>query len=96
MSAPFPLGEGVSEGLIETAQIADAMNRQASATVSFEIDEHGTPGHFQVETASQPDWGTEAIGIVKQWRFTPGMGDGSPVPVPCTLDLVRARKETDH
>jgi outer membrane biosynthesis protein TonB len=56
------------------------------------VNERGVPGKFQVLEASAELWGTEAIAVVRRWRFTPGAKDGKPVAVSCTVDLVRGQK----
>jgi hypothetical protein len=33
-------------------------------------------------------WKNQAVALVSQWRFTPGMKDRKPISVRCTLDLV--------
>jgi protein TonB len=56
--------------------------------LSFEVDEHGFPVHFQVQNASAVVWGNEAITLMRGWRFMPGMKNGVPISVPCTLGFV--------
>ena len=73
---------------IEEAGLVVAAGRQATATLSFEIDEHGDPIHFQIEAASAERWGAEAIALVREWQFTPGMKNGDAVSVPAVLMLV--------
>jgi Gram-negative bacterial TonB protein C-terminal len=70
-----------------------AIGRLASAKVTFDVDEHGLPRHFQVINSSEPVWGSEATALVGQWRFTPGMRNGIAVPVPCTVELVWGKKK---
>jgi TonB family protein len=72
----------------DEARVLDAIGRSASATVSFDIDERGFPGNFQVLKASADVWGPEAVMLVQSWRFHPGMKTGQPISVPCTLSLV--------
>jgi hypothetical protein len=38
-------------------------------------------------------WGSEAIAVVNQWRFMPGMKNGIAISVPCTVGLVWGEKE---
>jgi hypothetical protein len=79
-------GRVVSE--YDEGRILGAIGRLASATIAFEIDEHGEPGHFSVESASHEVWGPEAINLVRQWKFEPGVRNGIPVAVPCVLEFV--------
>jgi TonB family protein len=72
------------------------MGRLATARLTFEVDEHGIPGHFQVPNASEAVWGSEATAVVGQWRFTPGMKNGIAVAVPCTVDMVWGERDLDQ
>jgi TonB family protein len=38
-------------------------------------------------------WQEEAIALVRDWEFKPGIKNGVPVPVPCTLDLIWGPRE---
>jgi TonB family protein len=87
-AADYPLGPGIGVAAYDEATLLGAIGRAASATVSFDIDEHGYPGHFQVVNASLDIWGPEAVMVVQSWRFHPGMKAGLPISVPCTLKLV--------
>jgi TonB family protein len=87
-SAKYPPGAGVARATIEEARIVAAVGRVATATLLFDVDQDGRPVHFWVQNASEAVWGGEAIELVRGWRFKPGMKDGSPVAVPCTLELV--------
>jgi TonB family protein len=68
-----------------------AIGRQGTAKVAFDVDEHGSPVNFKVLSASREVWGPEALAVVREWQFIPGMKFGTPVAVPCTLDLVWGR-----
>ncbi len=65
-----------------------AIGREATATVAFDVEEHGLPVNLQVLNASHPIWGPEAMALVREWQFIPGMKYGAPVSVLCTVDLV--------
>jgi TonB family protein len=56
--------------------------------VAFDVDEHGLPVNLQALNASHPIWGPEAVAVVREWQFVPGMKYGAPVSVLCTVDLV--------
>ena len=92
LRAPYPIGAGVSARSIEQARIVAAVGRLATATVSFEVDQHGIPAHFQVKQASGEFWGNEAIALLRQWRFVPGTKDDVSIAVSCTLGLVWGRR----
>lgn len=93
VSAPYPIGAGLSPEAMEEGRLVLAMGRLATVTVKFEVDEHGTPGHFQVLSSSADVWGGEATALVSEWRFTPGMGHGIAVPVTASVDLVWGERE---
>jgi len=84
----YPPGPGVTLALMEHARIVVAIGRQASATLSFYVDEQGHPVGFHVESVSDHRWGSEAIALVQNCEFIPGVKEGNPVSVPCTLTLV--------
>ncbi len=93
VSVKYPLGSGLaldagSSPIIDEARIVAAVGRQAWAIVSFDVDEHGIPRNFEVPDASVDLWKNQAIALVSPWRFNPGMKDGKPVSVHCTLELV--------
>lgn len=83
----YPLGTGISVSAIDEGRIIGAVGRQATATLSFDIDERGTPVRFDVRNASLELWGNEAIALVREWQFRPGMKNGIPVAVPATVEL---------
>jgi len=92
LSAKYPLGSGIALGpddtAIDEARIVAAVGRQAWAVVSFDVDEKGLPRNFDVPDVSVDVWKNQAIALVREWRFRPGMKDGKPIPVRCTLNLV--------
>lgn len=88
LKADYPSGAGVRRDSIDDARLVAIMGRYATTTLSFDVNEHGTPVNFVVLGASREVWGQEAMGIVRKWRFRPGMKDGVPVSVPCQIDMV--------
>jgi TonB family protein len=88
LRADYPAGAGVRRDSIDDARLVAIMGRYATTTLSFDVNEHGTPVNFVVLGASREVWGQEAIGIVRKWRFRPGMKDGIAVSVPCQIDIV--------
>jgi TonB family protein len=87
-AADYPLGPGLSLAAYDEAGLLAAIGRGASATVSFDIDERGYPGHFLIVKNSADVWGPEAVMVIQRWRFHPGMKAGAPISIPCTLSLV--------
>jgi len=89
----YPLGAGVvSARALDEGWVINSVRRQATVTLAFDVEEHGSPVKFQVVAASDSVWVDEAIDIVQQWRFTPGAKDGVPVSVPCVIELVWGQK----
>ncbi len=86
-SAKYPFGAGISARAIDEGQLVGVMGRMGTATVALDIDEHGTPEHFQVLDSSYDVWGPEAIAVIREWHFEPGRKGGLPVSVPATFDL---------
>ena len=84
----YPYGVGISLNAFEEAIVIRAIGREATATVAFDVDEHGLPANLQVLNASHPIWAPEAMALVREWQFVPGMKYGAPVSALCTLDLV--------
>ena len=61
----------------------------ATATVTFGIDEHGSVLNPRVENTTNADWGAEVAAAVSKWKFTPARGDSGAVGAACTMDFVR-------
>jgi TonB family protein len=66
----------------------------ATATLTFNINETGTPDNIQIEKTSDEDWASSVTAVLREWKFTPASKDGSPVSVPCTMDFVRGDETT--
>jgi len=58
-NAPYPIGAGIGPEAMEEGRLVAAMGRLATAKLTFEVDEHGVPVHFQVPNASEPVWATK-------------------------------------
>jgi TonB family protein len=86
--ADYPSGPGIGSAAWDAARLVAANGGAATATVSFDVDASGFPGHFHVVRASEEVWGPEAITLVQGWRFHPGTRAGMPVSVPCTVNLI--------
>jgi TonB family protein len=84
----YPYGAGISLHAFEEALVIRAIRREATATVAFDVDARGSPVNLQVLNASHPIWGPEAMAVVREWQFVPGMKYGAPVSALCTVDLV--------
>ncbi len=87
-SANYPPGAGVTAAAYDEARILSVIKRAAYATISFDIDERGEPGNFDVVDESERTWGPEAVALVRNWHFQPGMRNGEAIKVPCELSFV--------
>lgn len=84
----YPLGAGVRAEVVDHARLIGVIGREGTASLSFQIDEQGIPNHFVVRTASDGLWVNEAIAVLQDWRFSPGVLENKAIAVPCTFDLV--------
>ena len=82
--ATYPPGPGISKASADLGRLVLAMGRLAVVTLSFEIDEHGRPGQFIVDSASDDHWGPEAISVVRAWQFHPSEQSGQRIRAHCT------------
>lgn len=58
-----------------------------SVTLTLDVDEHGKPINLHVEKSSNPDSEQEVIKAAREWRFNPGLKDGTPISVPLTIEF---------
>ena len=68
----------------------DPAQEPASVAVTFDVDEQGSPINIHVEKSSDPRSEQDVIAAVREWRFKPGVRNGTPVVVPLTLEFSRA------
>ncbi len=47
-NALYPIGAGLGPEAMEEGRVVAAMGRWATAKLTFDVDEHGIPEHFQV------------------------------------------------
>ena len=70
---------------------ADAMRAKVQGTVLLEciVMPDGSVGQVKVMRSLDPIYGLdqEAIKAARNWRFSPGLKDGQPVPVIITIEL---------
>jgi TonB family protein len=92
-NAQYPIGAGLGPEAMEEGRLVAAIGRLATAKLTFDVDEHGVPVHFQVPNSSEAVWGSEATALVAQWRFTPGTKNGIAAVVPCTVELVWGERD---
>jgi TonB family protein len=84
-SIAFQLPAMASRPTISKVEYPPNSKGQASFTVSLEVDEAGVPQNVQLEKSSDDQLGSALAAAVRNWRFDPGLQDGKPVRVPCTL-----------
>jgi TonB family protein len=63
-------------------------HRNAAVCVRLTVGQDGAPRNLQVVSAQDARLDKEAITLVRDWRFRPGMQKGQPVDVPATFTLV--------
>jgi TonB family protein len=89
--AEFHIPDGAMRPVVEksAALVVDSGANNATATLSFDIDEKGAPVNVRLDQSSDEGWSHDVAETLKKWSFTPASKDGSPVSVPCTMDFVR-------
>jgi TonB family protein len=90
-SAVFHPPEGGSRPVVIMApypEIYTPAGRIGSVTISFDVDPEGIADNLHIEISSDPALESEVIRILRGWKFRPGMKDGQPVTVPCTMEFV--------
>jgi TonB family protein len=83
-----PAGASRPEVLAATFPPPESRPITASVTMSFDVDERGTPANIHVDKSSDPQWDTSVAEAAAQWRFKPATKDGKPVPVHATLTFM--------
>jgi TonB family protein len=87
----FHLPAGAARPILEKGGSVHATGdaARALATLSFDINEHGSPINLHVDNTSDDGWGHDVSSAVRQWKFTPAHKDGEPISISCTIDFVR-------
>lgn len=92
-AGPLHAGEIVPPKIIQTVaarfpvSLENTTNRTGEAVVLVSIKADGTLGDLLVAGYSHPDFATEAVNVLRQWRFEPAQLDGQPVSVRLTLQF---------
>jgi TonB family protein len=88
--AVFDPPEGATRPVLNRAPSPRAASALAngSVAISFDVDPNGIGANLHIESSSSPALESEVISIVRGWQFQPGMIDGKPVSVRCTLEFV--------
>jgi TonB family protein len=91
--AAFRLPEGVAARPVLTLapypSIYTATGETGSVGISFDINPEGGTENLHIENSSSSAAEREVISIVRGWQFRPGVKDGQPVSVRCTLEFVK-------
>jgi TonB family protein len=62
-----------------------------TATVSFNVDQGGSPANLHIEKSSSPEMESEVIAILPGWQFRPATQNGQFVTVQGTFDFVKGK-----
>ena len=89
-AAVFHTAEGATRPVVVKAKYPGAVGdrRNVTVCVRLTVGNDGTPRGLQVASPQDARLDKEAIAMVGDWRFRPGMQKGQPVEVPATLTLV--------
>jgi TonB family protein len=80
-SSGVKLGRAVSAPDPEYAESARQARIQGTVLLALAINASGAVDAVKVVCKLEPGLDQNAIGAVKQWKFTPATKDGEPVPV---------------
>jgi len=76
----------------DTITSADIKNGpHGSVAISFDVEPDGIPANLHIEKSSNTALESEVIRIVRGWQFRPGMKDGQPVSVRCTMEFAEGK-----
>jgi TonB family protein len=95
--ALFDLPEGTTRPRLTAAPYPStyaATSPNGSVTISFDVDPKGVTANLHIEAFSNPALESEAISIVRGWRFQPGARNGEPASVRCTMEFVKGNGNT--
>jgi TonB family protein len=60
-----------------------------SVTLTFDVDEHGSVINIHVENSSDAGSEQQVIAAAREWKFNPGMKDGTAIMVPLALEFTQ-------
>jgi TonB family protein len=74
---------------VKPGYTAEAMRARVNGVVVMQVVvlTDGSVGNVEVTRALEPGLDAEAIKAVKQWRFSPGLKDGTAVPVSVAIEM---------
>lgn len=85
----FGPSEGASRPVVVRAAYPPyGPSEDANLTVSFDVDQNGVLQNIHVVSSSAPAFDSEMTKFLRVWRFRPGVKEGVPVTIGCTLNLV--------
>ncbi len=91
--SPYLVGNGVSAPVAiytpEPGYTPEAKDARVEGEVwlGVVIDENGVPSDVSVKQSLEPSLDQRAVETIRNWRFKPGMKDGSPVAVQATISV---------
>jgi TonB family protein len=89
--AVFNPPAGASRPVVTVAPYPDIYTptgRTGDVAISFDVGANGIAENLHIEKSSARALESEVIRIVRGWKFLPGMKDGQPLSVPCTMEFV--------
>jgi TonB family protein len=89
-AAVFHPVDGATRPVVVKANYPGAAGdrRNVTVCVHLTVGKDGAPHDLQVASAQDARLDKEAIAMMGDWRFRPGMHNGQPVDVPATFTLV--------
>ena len=70
-----------------------ATGQTGSVAISFDVNSNGIAENLHIENSSSSAAESEVIRIVRGWQFRPGMKDGQPISVRCTMEFVQGNAQ---
>lgn len=89
--AVFNPPEGATRPVLTQAPyppIYTPTGQTGSVAVSFDIGPNGVPTNLRIGKSSSLAAESEVTHVVRGWQFQPGIKDGQPVSVRCTMEFV--------
>jgi TonB family protein len=61
----------------------------ANATITFDINEHGSVAYPRIQSATDQEWGQDVIAALAKWKFAPALQGGVSTTASCTMVFER-------
>jgi TonB family protein len=88
----FDSPEGTARPVLTSAPyppMYSATGETGSVALSFDIAPNGAATNLHIIKSSGPAAESQVIRIVRGWQFRPGVKDGQPVSVRCTIEFAK-------